>query len=263
MARVYKQTVEEIAELLRNVDAKQFAVLERSLAADSRKTVAVALEAARKRLAAQEHETARVHALYENENAYCGGVLCAGIDEVGRGPLAGPLTVAAVVLPRSPEIAYLNDSKQVAEARRDSISDDIKAVALAYAIVHVQPSDIDAQGMSQCLKHAFAEAIKRVDDACEGIGVVLIDGNPVRIDEREVNVVKGDATCASISAASILAKTERDAIMRELDERYPGYGFAENKGYASPAHQEALKSLGLCPVHRKSFCASLLQPTLF
>ena len=134
--------------------------------------------------------------------------------------------------------------------------------ALAWAVRYVEPAEIDAAGMTACLVTAFRRALAAVEEVVRA-DVVLLDGNPLHLDAREVNVVKGDGRCASIAAASVVAKVERDRLMEAYDAEYPGYGFAENKGYASAAHIEAIRERGLTPIHRASFCTAFSQPTLF
>ena len=256
-------TVAEIKEKLQQADAAEFAVLERSLVADTRKGVRLALEAARKRLAAAQAEADRLAGMYAFQADVAGGRLVVGLDEVGRGPLAGPLAVGAVVLPEAPHIAGLNDSKQVEPEARESIAAVVKRVALAWTVQYIEPEDIDAHGMTASLTTAFRRAVAAVEAQGVVPEVVLLDGNPLHLDPREINVVKGDGKCASIAAASIVAKVERDALMCEYAERYPGYDFASNKGYASAAHIEAIKQRGLCPIHRVSFCHAFTQESLF
>ncbi len=258
------QTVSDIKKRLSEASAEEFAVLERSLCADTRKGVQAALEATRRRLAAEEAEQKRVSSLYEYQEKISGGKLVLGLDEVGRGPLAGPLTVGAVVLrPDAPQIVGLNDSKQVPEHHRAPLAQTVKERALAWAIVDIAPSEIDEQGMTACLRKAFRQAIAEVEDQGVSPEVVLLDGNPLHLDPRETNVVHGDARCASIAAASLIAKVSRDALMVSYDEVYPGYDFASSKGYGSARHREAIVAKGLTPIHRVSFCQGLLQQSLF
>lgn len=259
-------TVAEIKRRLQEADEHEFAVLERSLVADTRKGVRSAVEVARRRLAAERAERERLAGLYALEESIMaerGAACCVGLDEVGRGPVAGPLAVGAVVLPRDPHIPGLNDSKQVAPADRERIAAEVKRIALAWVVEYASPEDIDAQGMSACLRRTFARAVERIEASGVRPDVILLDGNPLHLDERECNLVKGDARSASIAAASIIAKVARDALMVELDARYPGYDFASNKGYASAEHIDAIKRLGLTPVHRASFCTSFAQQSLF
>lgn len=259
-------TVSEIQDKLKAADAEELAVLERALVADERKGVKVALARARKRVDAERAEAARLAGMYNFERDICekrGGAVAVGLDEVGRGPLAGPLAVGAVVLPAEPRIAGLNDSKQVKPEAREVIADAVKRCAIAWDVQYIEPGYIDEHGMTASLRLAFSRAIEAIEKAGVAVDVVLLDGNPLHLDAREVNVVKGDGKCASIAAASIVAKVSRDALMRRYSEEYPEYAFAENKGYASAAHIEAIKEHGLCPIHRASFCTAFTQPTLF
>lgn len=256
-------TVVEIRQRLQHADKDELAVLERQLAADTRKGVQTALTSATRRIAAQEAELARLDSLYAYERELSCGKLVVGLDEVGRGPVAGPLAVGAVVLPTEPHIAGLNDSKQVKPEDRERIAMEIKRVAIAWTVQYVEPADIDANGMTASLTTAFRRAIAAVEEAGVRPDVVLLDGNPLHLDERETNVVKGDGKCASIAAASIVAKVERDALMCEYAKEYPEYGFDSHKGYASASHIEAIKKYGLSPVHRVSFCHAFTQESLF
>lgn len=259
-------TVADIAERLRLADEREFAVLERSLVADTRKGVRAAVEHARKRLESERAERERLEGLYSFERllaAGCGDGVIVGLDEVGRGPLAGPLAVGAVVLPPDPFIEGLNDSKQVKPDARERIAAQVKSMALAWAVEYVEACDIDTLGMTASLKLAFNRALARVEDTGVHPDVVLLDGNPLHLDEREINVVKGDGKCASIAAASIVAKVERDALMCRYAQQYPEYSFDACKGYASPAHIEAIKRFGLTPIHRVSFCSAFTQSSLF
>ena len=258
-------TVPEIRKKLRTADEKELAALERSLAADTRKGVIAALQVARRRVEAEKAERERLASLYAYERGLLGEgqSVIVGLDEVGRGPLAGPLAVGAVVLPDEPVIKGLNDSKQLTPEQRESISEEIKRVALAWAVEYVEPAYIDANGMTAALMSGFSGALGQIESAGLNADIVLIDGNPLHMDPRERNIVKGDAKCASIAAASIVAKVARDELMRAMALEYPGYGLEENKGYGSPQHIEAIKKLGISPVHRRSFCRSFMQESLF
>ena len=248
-------TVAEIKSKLQAADAAEFAVLERSLVADTRKGVLAAVESARRRLVVEAQEAARLEGMYAFQNDIAHGGLVVGLDEVGRGPLAGPLAVGAVVLPDQPHIPGLNDSKQVKPESREVIAGRIKEIALAWTVQYVSPEDIDANGMTASLLHAFRAALAEVESAGVKPDTVLLDGNPLHMDPREVNVVKGDGKCAS--------KVERDALMCEYARQYPEYDFSSNKGYASAAHIQAIKDHGLSPIHRASFCHAFTQESLF
>lgn len=191
--------------------------------------------------------------LWELENAVHGegyGVVC-GVDEAGRGPLAGPVCAAAVILPRGLVIEGLNDSKKLTEKRRESLYGEITSSAEAYGIAFASVEEIEELNILGATYLAMNRAIAALG---REIDLALIDGNRnAGIEYPSRTVVKGDSLCASIAAASVLAKVTRDRYMTELDERYPGYGFAKHKGYGTKAHYAAIRELGASPVHRPSF----------
>ena len=184
------------------------------------------------------------------ENDYRGqGIAIAGIDEVGRGPLAGNVVTACVVMPDDPLIIWIDDSKKLSESRREKVFDEIMNVALYVGIGQVSPSEIDEINILQATKKAMRIAADQAP-----AGVFLIDAvTGLGLSGQEVSIIKGDAKSYSIAAASIIAKVTRDRQMRILDEKYPQYGFARNKGYGTREHIEALKKYGPCPEHRRSF----------
>ncbi|AXA84370.1 ribonuclease HII [Lysobacter oculi] len=186
----------------------------------------------------------------------------AGIDEAGRGPLAGPLVVAAVVLPagRAP-INGLDDSKKLSAARREALAPRIRERALAYSVVVVPVEEIDRINIYQATLAGMRQALVDVAESCD---IARIDGNvlPPDLPCPAEAWVGGDARCRAIMAASILAKTHRDALMRELHAQHPQYGFDRNMGYGSPAHMAALQAHGPCAVHRRSF-SPIRQRDLF
>ncbi|MDR1713067.1 MAG: ribonuclease HII [Coriobacteriales bacterium] len=203
----------------------------------------------------------RTAALYGEQLSLCAG-LAAGLDEVGRGSVAGPLTVAAVVLPAEPRIQGLNDSKKLTEKQRDALAVEIRYTATAIALAHVSAAEIDAGGMAAALRQAFGQALgalRTADGQPLELDAILLDGNPLGLHPREISVVKGDGRVACIAAASIIAKVTRDALMVELAEQYPAWQLASNKGYASPAHIAAIREHGLTPIHRRSFCSGFFQ----
>ena len=179
------------------------------------------------------------------------GVILAGMDEVGRGPLAGPVVVGCVVMPPEPLLPYVNDSKKLSEKRREALYDQILATSLAHATAWIDPETIDEINILEATKRGFKEAFAKI-----GVPVtdVLIDAlRGLDIPARQHPLIHGDALTYSIGAASILAKVARDRYMIEQDALYPQYGFARNKGYGTAEHIAALKAYGPCPIHRKSF----------
>lgn len=223
---------------------------------DPRVQVQKAIERAAKRLDRERAERERVEGMYRTMFELGGDGIIIGVDEVGRGSVAGPLTVCAVCLPPEPLIWGINDSKQLAPARREVLAARIAEVATAIGICHIPPADIDTQGMARCLRRAVVGA---VEDCGVEPDCVLMDGNPLGALACERDVVHGDATVACIAAASIVAKVTRDELMVELDAECPGYHFAQSKGYASAEHIAAIKELGLSPYHRVSFCGNFLE----
>lgn len=182
------------------------------------------------------------------------GLVC-GADEAGAGPLAGAVYAAAVILPPGLELAGLNDSKKVSPRKREELFAQIQAQAVAWAVASVDEGEIDRINILNARMLAMDRAIQALDPAPE---YALIDGNRnTGIRCPNETVVKGDGRSASIAAASILAKVSRDRYMKEMDARYPGYGFARHKGYPTKAHYEALRRLGPCPIHRRTFLKKL------
>ena len=219
------------------------------------------------RKAPDEKEILRTQRMYLFERKYAETGLIIGIDEVGRGPLAGPVCAGAVILPAGRELYYLNDSKKLSEKKREALFDLIREEAVCHATAYVFPERIDAVNILEATKEAMTAA---VEDICSqlkargeseaAVGTLLIDAVHVGALERfkQVSIVKGDAQSASIAAASILAKVTRDRVMTEYDEAYPGFGFAKNKGYGTAEHIAALREKGPCPIHRHSFIQGIL-----
>lgn len=198
-----------------------------------------------------EAELKRIEALkqYEKEYEHLGYVC--GIDEVGRGPFAGPVVACAVILPKDCNILYINDSKKLSEKRREELYDIIIKEAVAYGIGIKDNRRIDEINILQATYEAMREAINNLSVKPD---VLLNDAVTIPgIDIKQVPIIKGDAKSISIGAASIVAKVTRDRMMAEFDEKYPGYEFAKNKGYGTAAHIEGLKKYGPCEIHRRSF----------
>lgn len=196
-------------------------------------------------------ERKRLDAMKVFERKYAAYQNIAGIDEAGRGPLAGPVVAGAVILPVDCEILYLNDSKKLSAARREQLFDEINDKAVACGIGIVSAKRIDEINILQATYEAMREA---VSDMGIEPGILLVDAVTIpKIPYKQTGIIKGDACSVSIAAASIIAKVTRDRIMADIDQMYPGYGFASHKGYGSKAHIEAIKKHGPCPLHRKSF----------
>lgn len=191
------------------------------------------------------------------ENLYNEGLkyIC-GIDEAGRGPLAGPVVVGAVVMPRESKLEFMNDSKKVTEKRRELLYDEICETALAYGIGIIPQEEIDELNILNATKKGLYLALGQVIEKLNAKPDIVIVDALKDIDTFGItyqSIIKGDATCYSISAASILAKVTRDRIMAQWDEIYPEYGFINHKGYGTAKHIEAIKKYGPCPLHRKTF----------
>ncbi len=201
--------------------------------------------------ATAESEHIRLEGMREFERRFSALGTIAGMDEAGRGPLAGPVVAAAVILPWEQDFMYLNDSKKVTEKRREHLFDEIQSAAIAYGIGIVDPETIDRINILQATYEAMRRAVSALTVTPDILlnDAVIVPGIPI----RQESIIKGDAKSISIAAASILAKVTRDRYMREMDSVYPGYGFAAHKGYGTAAHMEAIRRLGPCPIHRRSF----------
>lgn len=198
-----------------------------------------------------KEERKRIENMRIYERKYADFSYICGIDEVGRGPLAGPVVAGAVILPRDCEILYLNDSKKLSEKRREELYDEIMEKAIATGIGIVSPARIDEINILQATYEAMRIAIEQLQSQPD-----LLLNDAVTIPEvsiQQVPIIKGDAKSVSIAAASVIAKVTRDRLMVQYDEVLPGYGFASNKGYGSAEHIAALKKLGATPIHRMSF----------
>lgn len=184
---------------------------------------------------------------YENEY-WSKGKLVVGLDEAGRGPLAGPLVVAGVVFPEGYDSGDINDSKQLTEKKREALYDIIIRDALFYEIKIVEPEEIDRLNILEADRKAMTEIALKAP-----VDIVLTDAVDLYIDKKVISLIKGDTLSCNIAAASILAKVTRDRIMYEYDRIYPEYGFARHKGYGTKAHLEALEKYGVTPIHRRSY----------
>ena len=209
---------------------------------DPRSGVQKLVSSAKKKIDALEKERQRIENLKKYEKEYAQYTYICGIDEVGRGPLAGPVVAGAVILPKDCDILYINDSKQLSEKKREELYDVITKEAVAWAVGYASPERIDEINILQATYEAMREAVGKLDP-------VTIPG----IEGRQVPIIKGDAKSISIGAASIVAKVTRDRLMEQYADVFPEYDFASNKGYGSAAHIAALKEYGPTPIHRHSF----------
>ena len=247
----------EIKEELKATADTELSEFIRRYAADERAGVRTMLAQAQKRQEKYEKELLRIEALKVYERKYADYALICGIDEVGRGPLAGPVVAGAVILPKDCNILYINDSKKLSEKKREELYDVIMEQAVATGIGMASPARIDEINILQATYEAMREAVAALDPQPQ---VLLNDA--VRIPNlafRQVPIIKGDAKSLSIAAARVLAKVTRDRLMREYDKVMPEYGFAAHKGYGSAAHIAALQKYGPSPIHRKSFIGHFVE----
>lgn len=198
-----------------------------------------------------EKELLRLEAMKEFEHQYEDFALICGIDEAGRGPLAGPVVAGAAILPKDCTILYLNDSKKLSEKRREELFVEIKEKAIAWSVGMASPARIDEINILQATYEAMREAVTGLSAVPD---ILLNDAVTIPgISIQQVSIIKGDAKSVSIAAASVLAKVTRDHMMVEYDQMFPEYGFAKHKGYGTPVHIAAIKELGPTPIHRRSF----------
>ena len=243
-------TISEIREILLGSPSEEFLA---ELELDQRVAVKKLLQAYHKRVDKAALERERFHKMLSYERQYYdeGAKLIAGVDEAGRGPLAGPLVIAAVVMPQEFFISGLNDSKQISASKRDKLYDEILQKALSVSVNIVSISNIDELNIYRATQQGMAEVLLHLDKQPD---VALIDAMPVEAgDIKTVSLVHGDALSASIAAASIIAKVTRDRIMEKLDTLYPAYKFANNKGYGSKDHMQAIDQDGVTEWHRRSY----------
>ncbi len=246
------------AELAGITEPSDFKAFIEKYADDDRQGVVKLVEQAGKKLSAYENELERLRVMRKYEDSHPDLEYICGIDEVGRGPLAGPVYAAAVILPKDAQILYINDSKKLSEKRREELYSEIMDKAIAVGIGYSTHERIDEINILQATYEAMDKAVANLSVQPE---LLLVDAVHIPQLERfkQESIIKGDAKSVSIAAASIIAKVTRDHLMAEYDEKYPGYGFASNKGYGSQDHIEALKKLGPCPIHRRSFIKNFIE----
>lgn len=246
-----KQSISAIREIFAAASETELPALYLEYEEDSRAGVQNLIQKYQKQEEALKKERERTEQMKIYEHKYEDlGWIC-GIDEVGRGPLAGPVVAGAVILPRDSKILHLNDSKQLTAKKRDELYDVIMREAVAVGIGYASPARIDEINILQATYEAMREAISKLSVKPD---VLLNDAVKIpQVDIRQVPIIKGDAKSVSIAAASMVAKVTRDRLMEEYDKVLPGYGFASNKGYGSAEHIAALKEIGPSPIHRQSF----------
>lgn len=246
--------MEKISEIKADLEAADLAELPfvmEKYAKDSREGVKKLLVKCQKKLDAYAKELERTEAMKLYEKKYRDYQYICGIDEVGRGPLAGPVVAAAVILPTDCNILYINDSKQLSEQKREELFEQIMEQAVSVGIGIVSHERIDEINILQATYEAMRQAVGKLSVTPDLLlnDAVTIPG----LSMKQVPIIKGDAKSISIASASIVAKVTRDRMMVELDKFYPEYGFAGNKGYGSAVHIQAIKEIGPCPIHRRSF----------
>ena len=250
------QSIGEIKALLQAADLKGLPDFINTYKEDERAGVVSLVEKAKKALSAYQKELARTEKMKAFEKEYASCSYVCGIDEVGRGPLAGPVVAGAVILPKDCDILYLNDSKQLSEKKREELYDVIMEKAVSTGLGFVSPERIDEINILQATYEAMREAIAKLSPTPD---LLLNDAVTIpKVAIRQVPIIKGDAKSISIAAASIIAKVTRDRLMVQYDSVFPEYGFASNKGYGAAAHIEALRKYGPTPIHRRSFIKNLL-----
>lgn len=246
-----KKSISQIKEEFEQADAAQRAVLYEVYSSDDRAGVKKLVSAYRKKEEALQKERMRLEDMRSFEHKYSAYSLICGIDEAGRGPLAGPVVAGAVILPKDCEILYLNDSKKLSPAKREALYEEIMEKAEAVGVGMASPARIDEINILQATYEAMREAVDNL-----GVTPELLLNDAVTIPDvsiPQVPIIKGDAKSVSIAAASIIAKVTRDRLMVQYDEILPGYGFARHKGYGSKDHIEAIRRLGPTPIHRQTF----------
>ena len=251
------KSISEIKKELEQIPLEELSACMVQYESDERKGVQAILASCQKKLEKEEKEQLRLDTMLKYERSYVAYQHICGIDEAGRGPLAGPVVAGAVIFPVDCKIRYLNDSKKLSAARREELFDEIMDKAVAAAVGIVSPARIDEINILQATYEAMRQAIGKLPVTPY---LLLNDAVTIpQVDISQVPIIKGDAKSMSIAAASILAKVTRDRLMVEYDKVMPEYGFAGHKGYGSAAHIEALKKYGPSPIHRKTFIGHFVE----
>ena len=250
------KSIAEIKKEFLQADDEALLRLFETYADDERAGVVGLIAKYRRKMEKLEAEYRRLDGMWEYERKYQSYGLICGIDEAGRGPLAGPVVAGAVILPENCRILYLNDSKKLTEKRREELYDEITEKEVAWGVGMVSPARIDEINILQATYEAMREAVGKLQVAPQ---ILLNDAVKIpQISIPQVPIIKGDAKSLSIAAASVLAKVTRDRLMREYDKVMPEYGFASHKGYGSASHIAALKEYGPSPIHRRSFIGNFI-----
>ena len=248
---IEKYTISQIKEILSSIHSMEDPMFQQ-LSLDMRKGVQTALKSCQKRIEKEQKRAEHfIEMQYYEILAYQEGAsFIAGVDEVGRGPLAGPVVAAAVILPKNIEDLGFDDSKKLSASKREEIYRLIQEKAIAIGIGIVDADIIDKVNIYQASRLAMQQAVSELKIQPD---YLLIDAMKIDVNTPQIGIIKGDAKSISIAAASIVAKQVRDQMMREFDELYPGYDFSNNAGYGTPKHLEGLNKKGICPIHRKTF----------
>ena len=251
------KSIKQIQSEYKDTDDERLSDFVKEYISDGRPGVAKIINQAQRKLMKLEQEKNRVLRMTEFEQKYRDYEYICGIDEVGRGPLAGPTVAGAVVLPKDLLIYYINDSKKLSETKREKLYDEICEKAVSYAVGIVDADSInETDNISLSVFEAMRQAVDKLSVRPD---ILFVDAVHIPdIDIKQVSIIKGDAKSVSIAAASIVAKVTRDRMMVEFDDKYPGYGFKDNKGYGTKEHIEALKELGKTPIHRDKFIRNFI-----
>ena len=252
------ESISNIKDIFNNTPENKLQMFIEQYKDDSRQGVANLVKRAAKKIDDYNKEIERTYKLSEFERKYSDYEFICGIDEVGRGPLAGPVVAGTVILPKDCDILYINDSKKLSAKKREELYEVIMEKAVCAKTAVVSPKVIDEINILNATKSGVTQVVEGLDITPD---LIIIDALE-HIDTKGVpyeSIIKGDAKCYSIGAASIIAKVTRDRIMREWDTIYPQYGFAQHKGYGTKMHMQAIREYGLTPIHRRSFTKNIVH----
>ena len=252
-----KKTIAQVKLEFMQSDLSDIPKILENYKSDDRRGIINICKQYKAKIDAYQKEIKRTESMKHYERIYSDYTYICGIDEVGRGPLAGPVVACALILPKDCDILYINDSKKLSKKTREELYDEILESAVSYGIGSIHSSRIDEINILQATFEAMRDAIYKLKYEPD---ILLNDAVTIpNISIRQIPIVKGDSKSISIAAASILAKVTRDRLMVAYDKVFPGYGFADNKGYGSASHIEAIKRLGPCPIHRRSFIKNIYK----